>query len=209
MRPWCLWCCFPLHQHPNWPGYHCRTPPPYIRWFFGRANLPWENIISLLRLCLDATFLSLRGNYNQQIFGTAMGLPVSVMVGNLVMEDIEQCALSTFTSPHVMLCLTGHRINWSNAKVLDSGQHYTIRGFIWSHGISIVKSILSTEGEVDFHQCTTLLTTTWSDLSFSTWQHNFFLILPCQTIVYPQLSFTTSTVPHQQLILTPHLLDSF
>ena len=47
------------------------------------------------------------------------------------------CSLYFHLPPAIMLCLTGHRIDWPNAKVLDSAQHYTIRGFIWSHGISI------------------------------------------------------------------------
>ena len=35
----------------------------------------------------------------QQIFGTAMESPVLVTVANLVMEDVEQWALTTYTSP--------------------------------------------------------------------------------------------------------------
>lgn len=61
-----------------------------------RTGLRVESIISLLRLCLDATFFSFRGKYYQQTFGTAMGSPVSVTVADLVMEEIEQQAISTF-----------------------------------------------------------------------------------------------------------------
>ena len=64
-----------------------------------RTNLSVHNILSLLTVCLDATFLSFRGQYYQQIKGTAMGSPVSVMVANMVMEDVEQRALATFISP--------------------------------------------------------------------------------------------------------------
>ena len=53
-------------------------------------------MISLLELCLGATFLRFRGVFYQQRFGTAMGSPVSVTIANLVMEDIEDRALSTF-----------------------------------------------------------------------------------------------------------------
>ena len=43
--------------------------------------------------------LSFRGKIYQQVHGTAMGSLVLVVVANLVMEDIEQKALSTFYSP--------------------------------------------------------------------------------------------------------------
>ena len=35
----------------------------------------------------------------QQVFGTAMGSPVSVVVPNLVMEDVKERALATFSDP--------------------------------------------------------------------------------------------------------------
>ena len=56
-----------------------------------------DDIIRLLKMCLDATYLTFRDTHYQQTFGTAMGSPVSVTVANLVMEEIESQALSTFT----------------------------------------------------------------------------------------------------------------
>ena len=35
------------------------------------------------------------GTHYQQVFGTAMGSPVSVVIANMVMEDVEQRALAT------------------------------------------------------------------------------------------------------------------
>ena len=64
-----------------------------------RTSLSPDQILSLLRMCLNATFLAYQGQYYQQTFGTAMGSPVSVTVANLVMEDVEQRALSSFPDP--------------------------------------------------------------------------------------------------------------
>ena len=53
-------------------------------------------IISLLDLCLNATYMQFQNVVYQQVHGTSMGSPVSITIANLVMEDIEQRALSTF-----------------------------------------------------------------------------------------------------------------
>ena len=64
-----------------------------------RTSLSADQVVKLLRFCLDATFLAYRGDFYQQTFGTAMGSPVSVTVANLIMEDVEQRALSSYPSP--------------------------------------------------------------------------------------------------------------
>ena len=61
-----------------------------------RTPLSIDNIISLLDLCLNATFFMFRRITYQQVFGTAMGSPVSVVVANLVLEDVEERALKSF-----------------------------------------------------------------------------------------------------------------
>ena len=55
-----------------------------------RTSLSVDDIINLLTLCLDATFLTFRGKVYKQMHRTAMGSPVSVVVANLVMEDVEE-----------------------------------------------------------------------------------------------------------------------
>ena len=60
-----------------------------------RTVLSPAEVTSLFTFCLDATYLSYRGGWYRQTFGTAMGSPVSVTVANLVMEDIEERALAT------------------------------------------------------------------------------------------------------------------
>ena len=64
-----------------------------------RTTLNVDEIISLLSLCLNATFFVFRGVFYQQVFGTAMGSPVSVVMANMVMEDIEDRALASFPIP--------------------------------------------------------------------------------------------------------------
>ena len=62
-----------------------------------RTSLVKDAVVSLLEFCLGAKYLSYKGETFQQVFGTAMGSPVSVTVANLVMEDIEQRALTSCT----------------------------------------------------------------------------------------------------------------
>ena len=59
--------------------------------------MPVEDIIYLLYMsfCLKTTQFAYNGTYYQQIFGTAMGSPVSAVIANMVMEDVEQTALAT------------------------------------------------------------------------------------------------------------------
>ena len=57
--------------------------------------MPVEDIIYLLSFCLKTTQFAYNGTYYQQIFGTAMGSPVSAIIANMVMEDVEQRALAT------------------------------------------------------------------------------------------------------------------
>ena len=52
-----------------------------------RTLLPVEDIVDLLFFCLNKTY--------QQVCGKAMGSPVSAVIANLVMEDVEQRALAS------------------------------------------------------------------------------------------------------------------
>ena len=60
-----------------------------------RTPLPLEDITDLLSFCLNTTQFVFEGTYYKQVFGTAMGSPVSAVIANLVMEDIEHRALTT------------------------------------------------------------------------------------------------------------------
>ena len=50
--------------------------------------LPKDELLSLLRLCLSSATFCYNGTVYQLIFGTAMGSLVSVVVANVVMEDL-------------------------------------------------------------------------------------------------------------------------
>ena len=60
-----------------------------------RRQGPVEDIIDLLSFCLNTTYFVFEGCYYQQVFETAMGSPVSAVIANLVMEDVEQRALAS------------------------------------------------------------------------------------------------------------------
>ena len=60
-----------------------------------RTSLPVDFLIDLLSFCLNTTYFVYDDTYYQQVFGTAMGSPVSAVIANLVMEDVEQRALAS------------------------------------------------------------------------------------------------------------------
>ena len=54
-----------------------------------------EHIIHLLSFCFKTTQFAYNGTDYQQVFGTAMGSPVSAVITNMAMEDVEQRVLAT------------------------------------------------------------------------------------------------------------------
>ncbi|CAH3043079.1 unnamed protein product, partial [Porites evermanni] len=59
--------------------------------------LPTDDIIDLLNLCLTSTYFQCNGKHYKQLHGTAMGSPVSFVVAEMVMQNIEEQALATNT----------------------------------------------------------------------------------------------------------------
>ena len=57
--------------------------------------LPTEDIMDLLNLCLKSTYFQYNGKHYKQLHGTATGSPVSVVVAEIVMQNIEERTLST------------------------------------------------------------------------------------------------------------------
>ena len=59
--------------------------------------LPTDDIMDLLNLCLTSTYFQYNGKHYKQLHGTAMGSPVSVVVAEIVMQNIEEQPLATCT----------------------------------------------------------------------------------------------------------------
>ena len=64
-----------------------------------RSDLTLTDIITEVNLRLDNTCLYYRGKFYRQIFDVAMGSPISVIMANLVMENVKEGAMSTFLNP--------------------------------------------------------------------------------------------------------------
>ena len=62
----------------------------------GRTKLSTDHICSLLDLCLSTTYFQFRDHHYRQKHGCAMGSPVSPIVANLYMEEVERKALTSF-----------------------------------------------------------------------------------------------------------------
>ena len=60
-----------------------------------KLPLPTEDIMDLVNLCLTSTSFQYNGKHYKQLHGTAMGSPVSVVVAEIVMQHVEECALAT------------------------------------------------------------------------------------------------------------------
>ncbi|CAH3105924.1 unnamed protein product, partial [Porites lobata] len=60
-------------------------------------SLPTDDIMDLLNLCLTSTYFQHNGKHYKQLHGKAMGSPVSVVVAEIFMQNIEEQALATYT----------------------------------------------------------------------------------------------------------------
>ena len=53
--------------------------------------------IILLNLCLTSTYFQYNAKHYKQLYGTAMGSPLSVVAAEIVMQNIEEQVLATYT----------------------------------------------------------------------------------------------------------------
>ena len=58
--------------------------------------LPTDDVMDLLNLCLTSTYFQYNGTHYKQLHRTAMGSPVSIVVAEIVMQNIEERALATY-----------------------------------------------------------------------------------------------------------------
>ena len=68
-----------------------------IKNFTVEVPLPTDDITDLLNLCLTSTYFQYNGKHYKQLHGTDMGSPVSVVVAEIVMQNVEEQALATHT----------------------------------------------------------------------------------------------------------------
>ena len=57
-----------------------------------------DDIEIALNFCLINTYFTFQGKHCQQIFNVPMGSLISVIIANLIMEYVEQKAISLFSS---------------------------------------------------------------------------------------------------------------
>jgi len=67
--------------------------------FQERTNWSIPDVCEGLDICMQSSYFAFRGKYFKQIFGTPMVSPVSPILANLVMEDIENKAMTEFHHP--------------------------------------------------------------------------------------------------------------
>ena len=60
-----------------------------------RTSMSVNHIISLLDFCLGSTYFTFKGRFYEQQEGAAMGSPISPIVANLYMEDLETKAIQS------------------------------------------------------------------------------------------------------------------
>ena len=61
-----------------------------------QTGMDVDDILLLLKLCLNTTYFQVNGKFYKQKQGAAMGSPVSVAVANMFMEELETKSLQTF-----------------------------------------------------------------------------------------------------------------
>ena len=64
-----------------------------------RTSMSVDHITSLLEFCLGSTYFTFKGRFYEQQEGAAMGSPISPIVANLYLEDLETKAIQSAHNP--------------------------------------------------------------------------------------------------------------
>ena len=64
-----------------------------------RTSMSVDNTVSLLEFCLRSTYFTFKGRFYEQQEGAAMGSPISPIVANLYMGDLETKAIQSAQNP--------------------------------------------------------------------------------------------------------------
>ena len=67
--------------------------------------LPTDDIMDLHNLCLTSTYFQYNGKPYKELHGIAMGSPVSVVVAEIVMQNITEQVLATSTRTITLVTL--------------------------------------------------------------------------------------------------------
>ena len=86
-----------------------------------RTELSPDQIVNLCDVCLKQYFVY-NGEYYEQLHGAAMDLPLSPILCDIYMEDLEQKAIETAPTPSVVVSLC-RRHPLQAQKTLRSGIH--------------------------------------------------------------------------------------
>ena len=79
-----------------------------------KTKLTKNQVVELTKFVLHNSFFSYGGTLYHQIFGCAMGSPLSIVIANLLMEHVEVQTLSTFKALH---CWWFRYVDDSNACI--------------------------------------------------------------------------------------------
>ena len=87
--------------------------------------IPTEDIMDLLKLCLASTYFHYNDNHYKKLHGTAMESPVSVVVAEIVMQNIEKRGLYTCrqTIP-LWLCYADEKFTAVRHAEIDAFHHH-------------------------------------------------------------------------------------
>ena len=115
-----------------------------------KLPLPTDDIMEILNLCLTSTYFQYNGKHYKQLHGTAMGSPVSVVVAEIVMQNIEEQALLTYTKTlPLWLCYVDNTFSTVHKDEIDTFHEHLNRQ---NPHIQFTKEI-EENGKIPFLDC--------------------------------------------------------